>query len=84
MIGGACQRRPGQDGELAGLRGSKVFRSTCLVPLAAPDAPLRGGFAFGGVASFCAGTGLTAGAAPVACGAALAASLLFSSGVKAW
>ena len=43
-----------------------------------------GGTPFGVTASFCGSTGLTAVAAPVGLGVALAANLAFSSGLKAW
>ena len=44
----------------------------------------KGGRPLGVTASFCGSTGLTAVAAPDGLGVALAASLAFSSGLKAW
>ena len=78
-------------GALATLRGSRVFWSIWRGALAAraaagevPEAPPRGGLAFGVVASLVAGTGLSAGAAPGGRDGAPAASLRFSSGLNAW
>ena len=66
------------------VREGKGGKDRIVMLPASLEAPLRGGFASAGVASFCGGTGLTAVAAPVGRGFALAASLFFSSGVKAW